>query len=93
MHVTVTFLGILRDQVGSRSLDFELRSGATLRDLFDAIAPQLEDRLADWAWDREKRTFTEKVMLSRNLVPGGRDEATTLAEGDEILVFPPVAGG
>ena len=93
MQVTVTFLGIIRDQVGSRSLDFELPSGATLRNLFDALAPQLEGRLADWAWDREKRMFTERVMVSRNLVPGGRDEATVLADGDEILVFPPIAGG
>jgi molybdopterin converting factor small subunit len=93
VQVTVTFLGIIRDQVGSRSLDFELPSGAPLRDLFDALAPQLEDRLADWAWDREKRMFTEKVMVSRNLVPGGRDEAMILADGDEILVFPPIAGG
>lgn len=93
MRVTVTFLGIIRDQVGSRSLDFELPSGATLRDLFDALAPQLEGRLADWVWDHEKRMFTEKVMVSRNLVPGGGDEAMILADGDEILVFPPIAGG
>ena len=93
MRVTVTFLGIIRDQVGSRSLDFELPSRATMRDLLDALAPQLEGRLADWAWDHERRMFTEKVMVSRNLVPGGRDEAMTLADGDEILVFPPIAGG
>ena len=93
VRVLVTFLGILRDQFGEPSIEFTLPQGATLRDLLDALAPQAEQRLTDWAWDRARKTFADRVMVSRNMTAGPRDETALLADGDEILVFPPLAGG
>jgi molybdopterin converting factor small subunit len=93
MHVTVSFLGPLRDQVGKPSLVVELPEAATYRDLLDSIAPTMGAKLADWAWDSTKRSFSHRMMVSRNLSLDLRDEATRLADGDEIMVVLPLAGG
>jgi molybdopterin converting factor small subunit len=93
VHVTVTFLGPLRDQVGTKSLVFDLPAGATYRDLLDSIAPSVETKLADWAWDSTKRSFSARMMVTRNLSGDLRDETTALADGDEVLVVLPLAGG
>jgi molybdopterin converting factor small subunit len=93
VQVTVSFLGPLRDQVGGPSLVVELPAGATYRDLLDSIAPTMQAKLADWAWDAGKSSFSRRMMVSRNLTADLRDETTCLADGDEILVLLPLAGG
>jgi molybdopterin converting factor small subunit len=93
VQVTVSFLGVLRDQVGAPSLVVELPAAATYRDLLDSVAPSLEAKLAAWAWDKGTRSFPRQMMVSRNLSADLRDESTALADGDEIIVVPPLAGG
>jgi molybdopterin converting factor small subunit len=79
--------------VGRPSLVVELPAEATYRDLLDCIAPAMQSSLAAWAWDREKQSFSRQMMVSRNLSADLRDETTLLADGDEILVLLPLAGG
>jgi molybdopterin converting factor small subunit len=93
VRVTVSFLGILRDQVGSSSIVVELSDGATYRGLLDSIAPTMRASLSAWAWDDEKRSFARQMLVTRNLSADLRDETTWLADGDEILVVSPLAGG
>jgi molybdopterin converting factor small subunit len=93
MRVTVGFLGALRDQVGEQSLSIQLPAEATYRDLLDSIAPTMQARLSAWAWDAAARSFSAQIVVSRNLAVDLRDETTRLADGDEILVLPPLAGG
>ena len=93
MQVTVSFLGPLRDRVGEKSLLVELPAAATYRDLLDSIGPTMQARLPDWAWDSGRRSFSARMMVSRNLAADLRDETTCLAEWDEILVVLPLAGG
>ena len=93
MRVTVSFLGPFRDQIGLQSMEVELPDGASYRDLLDHIADTMEAKLASWAWDPATRSFTQRVMVSRNLSLDLRDEATSLADGDEVIVVPPLAGG
>jgi molybdopterin converting factor small subunit len=71
----------------------ELPAGATYRDLLDSIAPTMEAKLADWAWDSAARSFSPQLMVSRNASADLRDKTTGLAHGDEILVLLPLAGG
>lgn len=92
MQVTVKFLGPFRDQVGAQLLAVELPAAATYRSLLDSVAPTMEAKLADWAWDRAKQSFSGRAMVMRNM-SDLRDEATRLADGDEILVLLPMAGG
>ncbi len=93
MRVTLSFLGPLRDQLGEPSLVVELPEGASYRDLLDSIAGTMQTRLAGWVWDSEKRSFRRQIMVSRNASAELRDETAILADGDELLVFPPLSGG
>jgi molybdopterin converting factor small subunit len=93
LRVTVSLLGVLRDQLGAPSVVVELPAGATYRDLLDSISYSLGSKLAGWAWDNETRSFSRQMMVSRNLSADLRDEETVLADGDEIIVVPPLAGG
>ena len=93
MQVTVTFLGALRDLLDRHSLVVDLPADASYRDLLDSIAPSVEARLPSWAWDAKRRVFSRQMMVSRNLSVDLREEATYLADGDEIIVVPPLAGG
>jgi len=93
MKVKVSFLGLLRDRVGAPSLEVELPEGATFGELLDRLAPLVEDKLADWAWDREARRFAPRIMVSRSKMVGGYEDHSALNDGEEILVFPPLAGG
>jgi molybdopterin converting factor small subunit len=61
--------------------------------LLDTIAPTMEARMPEWAWDVAKRSFSRRMMVSWNLSADLRDETTRLADGDEILVVLPLAGG
>jgi molybdopterin converting factor small subunit len=93
VQVTVRFLGPLRDQVGAETLVVDLPAAATYRSLLDDIAPTMKAKLSDWAWDYERRAFSRRMMVSRNSSADLRDETTLLADGDEILVLLPLAGG
>lgn len=93
MRVTVRFLGALDDQVGTASLPIELAAGQTYRDVLEVIAATMEEKLADWAWDRVNRSFSRRMLVSLNGSADLRDETTRLADGDEILVVLPLAGG
>ena len=93
MRVSVGFLGILRDQVGQKSLSVELPEGAGFDDLMEAIAPMVQDKVGSWAWDGEKRRFSPRVVVSRKAGRGSFDRSVLLIDGEEIIVFPPLAGG
>jgi molybdopterin converting factor small subunit len=96
MRVSIGFFGILRDQLGQKSLDVDLPEGAGLADLMDAVAPLMEQKVA-WAWDREGRRFSPRVVVSRKgvngIAQGKVDADAPLADGEEFVVFPPLAGG
>ena len=93
MRVKVTFLGIIRDQVGQRSLELELPEGSTFGDLMAAIAPTMEEKVGSWAWDRQSQRFSGRIVVSRQKAVGGIEAKAPLVDGEEVLVFPPLAGG
>ena len=93
MRVTVRFLGSLRDQVGASSLPVDLPPGGTYRDVLDAIGPVVAERLPEWAWDRERRSFAGRMMVSLNEAGNLRDETVRLSDGDVIVVVLPLGGG
>jgi molybdopterin converting factor small subunit len=95
MRVSIGFLGMLRDQLGQKSLVVDLPDGAGVADFMDAIAPLMEQKAA-WAWDSEKRRFSARVVVTKQGAAGGQgtfDPDIPFADGDEILVFMPIAGG
>jgi molybdopterin converting factor subunit 1 len=81
MRVKVRLFAMLREQAGWRERDFELPEGATIEDAWLALTA-LEPKLA---------AQRPSIRFARN-----RDYATAdqpLADGDELALIPPVAGG
>jgi molybdopterin converting factor subunit 1 len=80
MNVTVLLFASYADTLGSRSLVFELESGATVSDVVSRVrALPGADRLP-----REPLVAVNERYAKRDRV---------LAAGDEVAIIPPVAGG
>lgn len=92
MRVEVSFLGVLQNQAGFDKLTVELPEAASFRDLLDQLDGLVGDRLAAWAWDRQEKSFTPFILVLRNFVDV-EEASTPLADGDEILILSPMAGG
>ncbi len=81
MRVRVLYFALLRERAGDRQEDLTLPDGATVQDLkahLGEIHPNLAEPL-------------EMAIFAVNRQYAFPEE--TLAEGDEVAVFPPVSGG
>jgi MoaD family protein len=87
----------LRDVVGDRVLDLAGPGAWTVRELIRHLSDELGD---DWAGrlsaSHDRRDLARPVIILVNgrhctHLPDGLD--TPLADGDEVAIFPPVAGG
>lgn len=92
MRVTCELYGPFRDPVGKKSLEREVSAGATVRDVFAALAdeyPALRDGLFD---DGE---FADSVVVLRNgrNVTHQRGAETPVTDGDVLSAAPTVDGG
>jgi molybdopterin converting factor subunit 1 len=81
MKINVRLFAILRQQAGWRQKTIELADGATIDDAWRALVAE-----------------TPQIAASREIVRFARNREyvpadTTLEEGDELVLIPPVAGG
>ena len=81
MQTRVLFFGKLKELAGAAEQSVELRSGATIADLFDRFAHETP-ALA---------SYRSSVVASRN--QEFASWTTVLEPGDEIAFLPPVSGG
>ena len=93
MKVTVRFYATLRDLTGRKEpIEVDLDKGATVSNLLDELYldSTIKDAIAD-----EKQMVKPDITILRN----GREIKfldgieTVLSSGDEISIFPLVAGG
>ena len=77
--VTVRFFAIFREATGEESLKLQTQSG-TVRDLFAEMSGR---------YDGLRHEVAALVAVNDEMVDWDRE----LCEGDEVLFFPPVAGG
>lgn len=75
------YFGLVRERLGRREESVELADGATVAELLDTLAARY-DVFALGAGSL-------RVAVNREYA----DAACVLAEGDEVAVIPPVAGG
>jgi molybdopterin converting factor subunit 1 len=82
MTVTVRLFAVLRERVGSDSIEVELDDGATVAEALARLAerPELGDLL---------ERMPVRMAVNRDYADG----ATSLASGDELALVPPVSGG
>ena len=81
VQVKLLFFASLKDIVGSRQLDFDVPSGATVNDLLE----RLEARYPGL------RPYRSIVLTSLN--EDYVERSTVVSDGDEVAIFPPVSGG
>ena len=82
MTVTVRLFAVLRERVGSDSIEVELDDGATVAEALERLAerPELGDLL---------ERMPVRMAVNRDYADGD----TALAPGDELALVPPVSGG
>ena len=82
MTVTVRLFAVLRERVGSDSIEVELDDGATVAEALERLAerPELCDLL---------ERMPVRMAVNRDYADGD----TALAPGDELALVPPVSGG
>ncbi len=81
-----------RDILG-KDLWVELKDGSTIKDLLDSLCeshPRMKSAIFD-----ESGKVREYVILMKNRkdVDSLEGLGTTLSEGDEVAILPPIAGG
>jgi molybdopterin synthase catalytic subunit len=82
MTVTVRLFAMLREQVGSDSIELELADGATVA-----------DALAELAARPGLGEFLDRMQVALAVNRDYADLGTSLAAGDELALVPPVSGG
>jgi molybdopterin converting factor subunit 1 len=81
MHITVRFFASLRDAAGTTQSTLEISEGATIGDLVNQLLvdyPDLEGHQSSWHF-AVNQTHA--------------DQDTPLCPGDQVAIFPYVAGG
>jgi sulfur-carrier protein len=92
MLVKVRAFAGFREILG-KELELDVEEGSTVRDFLDKLAID-NRRFKDEAFD-ESGQLRDYVLLMKNRkrIDSKEDLSTKLKEGDELAIFPPVAGG
>jgi molybdopterin converting factor small subunit len=93
--VKVRSIALIRTLLGSEQLDLSMPEGATVADVLTRLTemggPTLAAHLAE---PKEKSAHAPlRIMINGRDITVLQGRATVIAEGDDILVFIPIAGG
>ena len=92
IKVRVHFTLPLRRHIGCQELEIELREGATVRDLLQAIGQEWGAQLPRRMWNPQKQAFVHPVqLLGRQRQVG--DGSRPLVDGEEFIVTVIAVGG
>ena len=81
LKLTARFFAIYRERVGLSELTLDLPIGTTVSDFLEALRQRYPDLASP----------TVNIVVAVNTEYAG--ENTTLFEGDEVALIPPVSGG
>ncbi len=95
MNIRVRSIALIRSLLGKEQLDLSLPQGATIEDLLNRLTAVGDPKLASYLAEPKEKSAHAPLRIMINgrdiTVLQGRD--TVLADGDDILVFIPIAGG
>jgi MoaD family protein len=96
MEVTIRSFLTLRQAILNQA-ELKMQVGSiTLRELLDELCRQFGKNLADQMFDTETGELSRmlKILVNgRHYTTLPKKLETTLAPGDEVALFPPLAGG
>ncbi len=92
MNVRIKAFARFREIIGSENI-LELDEGTSVRNALKSLSAGSKD-FRDACFDKEGNVASFVVlMINGKRIIGENRDAAVLHDGDELVVFPPVAGG
>ena len=93
--VHVKPLAMLRDFLGMKELSVELDEHSNVKNLLEALFRKFGNGFREKIMDPNSNQLKHHwvVMVNGNNINSLQKLDTSLKNGDEVLIFPPVAGG
>lgn len=93
MKITAKYYNIIRDMAGKQEDTLEMTAGDSVAAALTVIAKHYGTAMEKLllASSGEKSTYLSLFLNKRRL--GNADLSETLAEGDELMLMPAIAGG
>lgn len=95
MNVTVRSVGLIRQLLGQAELEVSLAEGTTVGGLLTQLAKAKGEKFAPYAAAADKPGAyapLRVVINGRDILPQ-QSQSVVLADGDDVLIFIPIAGG
>ena len=95
MKVRVRSIALIRSLLGKEQIELSLPEGATVEDALARLVEIGDPKLAPYlAEPKEKSAHAPlRIMVNGRDITVLQGRSTVLADGDDVLVFIPIAGG
>ena len=95
MKVRVRSIALIRSLLGKEQIELSLPKGATVEDALARLTEIGDPKLASYlAEPKEKSAHAPlRIMVNGRDITVLQGRSTVLADGDDVLVFIPIAGG
>ncbi|MBX5491795.1 MAG: MoaD/ThiS family protein [Chloroflexi bacterium] len=92
-RVTVHVFDEIRERLGRKAVTVVLPAPATLGVLLHTLATEVDPLFAELGPTEAAPYAVHAVLVNGRRLQLDRDEATPLADGDQVYLIPPIAGG
>jgi molybdopterin converting factor small subunit len=95
VKVRVRSIALIRSLLGKEQIELSLPEGATVEDALARLVEIGDPKLAPYlAEPKEKSAHAPlRIMVNGRDITVLQERSTVLADGDDVLVFIPIAGG